>query len=918
MIVDKNPPEINVDQLMQRIREEPSRGSPYAAPSSARVSVSPNTPDLREIAAALGRIVSDVSPPSPIRLSLPEPLGQPMPAPFHTNKEADYHLRDFLAYDGADFVSAAYQAMLQRDVDEDGLNCYLAMLQEGASKVEILGRIHKSLEGKQRRTRVRGLTLPYVLDSISRWPMIGRVVGIAAAIWNLPVAERRNRRLSFELAHRLEQSELYAAQTARSVHEALRTLQHAQNLLSETTTRLAGRTHLSAVQQALTETIGSLQVLQRATANKVDQELLDHRIGEILAQIDKKAEHASLVATNRQIQSVFETKADRAELDRWAGEFAASVGTIKGIKADTEELAQLRIAIAGVAQSVAEIRDSKAESVALQNIHEILLRAMETKTERHEVTALTNHLVALLEHRATKDELQPLYLSLDKASDAIHNLRLSKADSSEFDGLRREVEKEWTIALDRISKAIQDLANTKADQGAIATLRTEFSAALNDSTNAAGAALQVSVSELDRRLDALRHSKAEQAAVTDLRLEVVAAETAIQACMKELERKLGVLDQSKAAQTTFDAFKIEAMGEIEQTRRHWSDRLEQLAAAKTDHLILEAAKSEVAASIEQVRRHWNDRLDQVAVAKADRAIVDTVKREVAASIERNHQSTTEALNTALLSVNSRTQDLKRHVLDQERRVGLLLEETRKRFPATITKKQIRAMRTEDDHHLDAMYASFEDQFRGTRTDIRQKQSIYLPYVRKAKAGTSDAPVLDVGCGRGEWLELLRDEGFIAKGIDINRVFLDGCRELNLDVSEQDALTFLRELKRDSVGVVTSFHMIEHLEQRTLIALLDETFRVLRPGGVAIFETPNPRNLVVGSCNFYLDPTHKRPLPPDLSRYLLEARGFSKIDVLEIHPSGPEVMVSEGAQAVRDALNFILHSSQDYAVLGWKA
>jgi O-antigen chain-terminating methyltransferase len=257
------------------------------------------------------------------------------------------------------------------------------------------------------------------------------------------------------------------------------------------------------------------------------------------------------------------------------------------------------------------------------------------------------------------------------------------------------------------------------------------------------------------------------------------------------------------------------------------------------------------------------------------------------------------------------------VLDQDRRLGLLLEEARKRLPKPISVSQIATMLTEEDHRLDAMYASFEDQFRGTRDDIRRRQAIYLPYVQEAKGGSALAPIIDIGCGRGEWLELLRDEGLVAMGVDLNRIFLDGCRGLNLDVTEQDAIEFLRQRKRDSVGVVTSFHMIEHLEHRMLIALLDETFRVLRPGGIAIFETPNPRNVVVGSCNFYLDPTHKRPLPPELSRYLLEARGFSKVEVKELHPCNTEQMVSEGVKEVKDMLNRMFYSSQDYAVIGRK-
>jgi hypothetical protein len=152
---------------------------------------------------------------------------------------------------------------------------------------------------------------------------------------------------------------------------------------------------------------------------------------------------------------------------------------------------------------------------------------------------------------------------------------------------------------------------------------------------------------------------------------------------------------------------------------------------------------------------------------------------------------------------------------------------------------------------------------------------------------------------------------------LNRVFLDGCRELQLDVVERDAVTYLREQSPNSLGVVTSFHLIEHLPHKALIALLDAAFRALRPAGLVILETPNPRNLQVGSCNFYLDPTHRNPLPPELMRYLLEARGFVQIEIVELHPMSPEKQISDGAPAVVDTLNRFLFSAQDYAVIGKK-
>src|SRR5262249_52921207 len=150
---------------------------------------------------------------------------------------------------------------------------------------------------------------------------------------------------------------------------------------------------------------------------------------------------------------------------------------------------------------------------------------------------------------------------------------------------------------------------------------------------------------------------------------------------------------------------------------------------------------------------------------------------------------------------------------------------------------------------------------------------YLRLVREAGFGTAAAPVIDIGCGRGEWLEALRDNGLIGKGIEINRVFIDMCRGRGFEVIEGDAIENLKAMPNDYAGVITSIHLVEHLPFERVIALLDEARRVLRPGGLLVLETPNPENLAVGSRSFYVDPTHRNPLPPETLRWFVEARGF---------------------------------------------
>jgi O-antigen chain-terminating methyltransferase len=228
-----------------------------------------------------------------------------------------------------------------------------------------------------------------------------------------------------------------------------------------------------------------------------------------------------------------------------------------------------------------------------------------------------------------------------------------------------------------------------------------------------------------------------------------------------------------------------------------------------------------------------------------------------------------------------------------------------------------ATREDPDHLLDDLYVSFEDTFRGTREDIKKRVEVYLPYIRDAGAGTAEAPVLDIGCGRGEWLELLEDNGLAASGVDTNRISSAYCRERGLVVAEVDNLDHLRGLESASIGAVTAIHVIEHIPFPKLMLLFDEVRRVLKPGGVAIFETPNPENLVVGACNFWYDPTHQQPLPPEPMRFVLDNRGFTRVEILRLHPMTDMSRLTEASNALPAAIAERFYGPQDYALVGYK-
>ncbi|HEX8845856.1 MAG TPA: methyltransferase domain-containing protein [Pyrinomonadaceae bacterium] len=220
--------------------------------------------------------------------------------------------------------------------------------------------------------------------------------------------------------------------------------------------------------------------------------------------------------------------------------------------------------------------------------------------------------------------------------------------------------------------------------------------------------------------------------------------------------------------------------------------------------------------------------------------------------------------------------------------------------------------SEARRRLEEFFVLFTDEFRGAREEVKEGFKVYLPLL---KAAGVDKGVLDIGCGRGEWLELLKEEGIAARGVEINSLLADEARVRGLEVIVEDALMYLRELPFESLNVVTGFHFIEHLRFETLMELLDEIARVLRPNGLLIFETPNPKNLVVGACNFYSDPTHVKPLFPETVRFILSNRGFADVSIQYVNPVGGSPFKDESESS--QALDSWFYSPRDFAVVGRK-
>jgi SAM-dependent methyltransferase len=295
------------------------------------------------------------------------------------------------------------------------------------------------------------------------------------------------------------------------------------------------------------------------------------------------------------------------------------------------------------------------------------------------------------------------------------------------------------------------------------------------------------------------------------------------------------------------------------------------------------------------------------------AFLDTLRETITRQLEDLAQQLATALQGLQVEVASQSRERRA----QERHLTRLLDEVRKHLSDPLPQELLQASPRKEQRSLDTFFAAFDERFRGTRTNIKEQLRVYLTPLKEAKIGTSGSPIVDLGCGRGEWLELLQEEGMQGIGVEHNRVLVDECRQAGLNVVERDILTYLCALPDSSVSGVTGFHIIEHLPFEVLLDLFDETVRVLQPGGVAIFETPNPQNVLVSTLGFYNDPTHRTPLPSTLLKFIAEVKGLQHIKLLQLHPFPETHKVQEAGLEVARRFNELFYGPQDYGLVGWK-
>ena len=216
---------------------------------------------------------------------------------------------------------------------------------------------------------------------------------------------------------------------------------------------------------------------------------------------------------------------------------------------------------------------------------------------------------------------------------------------------------------------------------------------------------------------------------------------------------------------------------------------------------------------------------------------------------------------------------------------------------------------------DAFYVALEDHFRGSRDVVAERQRNYLEHL----PGVIDVahPIVDLGCGRGEWVRVLTEQRIPALGIDSNEVCITECRELGLPVECDDLVSFLENRPDSSVGTYTLFQVLEHLPFPVLLDSLRHMKRTLVPGGIIIAEVPNAKNLRVSAGTFWIDPTHQRPLFPELLIFLAEEVGFTNARGLYVNDMSPKFDLTSLEVGPRIALERLLEAvdtAGDFALI----
>jgi O-antigen chain-terminating methyltransferase len=290
-----------------------------------------------------------------------------------------------------------------------------------------------------------------------------------------------------------------------------------------------------------------------------------------------------------------------------------------------------------------------------------------------------------------------------------------------------------------------------------------------------------------------------------------------------------------------------------------------------------------------------------------REIMRQQHAEFSASLRQQHAEFTASLSRSVAELQQQLwADFAKVRREYEALIHTELRLVRQKAFSSAAPAQAGSERPGSTSEIDFDYARFADRFRGTEEYVRERQRFYLPYFRDCRS------VLDIGCGRGEFLELLREGGIPARGVDLDPESVALCRTKGLDVQVADVFQSLAGEPDGAFDGIFAAQVVEHMAPAQVAALLKLCASKLRQGGVLALETPNPECLAIFATHFYLDPTHQRPIPPALMTFYFEEYGLGGVEVHRLSPAAESMPpVRQLPEGFRNAF----FGGLDYAIIG---
>ena len=739
--------------------------------------------------------------------------------------------------------------------------------------------------------------------------------------------------------HRLKRFGLALRERESAALAAMRALQHRVDALTEYADSTQSTFHalnhrmekLTRQNEYLFRQLDALSTVSDAMAAQL-RLLPRHatRLDQTEAQIQAlQVEHYRLQVEHNQAKSkLAETGASATTVSqRLAGRLAElELAQIRQQSMELElatvdQVDELRGTISGHGAAVAAVA-SRLDTV------EPALDALTLDVKRASValqTSITVNSTAQLRLREKQDSLEASAENTRERVSAVEAIveELGSADSEtaeQVETLRAEVAADMELA-------------TSQTTTSLCRLRKELTEALKHTRTEVETTIDDQLGHMTPRLDQLRASLDRVETATRVRAENLNDRfSALQHQVTDLA--------GSAADPEAERQRLAAAVNAELEQTHLAERQKELAARlegveeefRQTASLYRSGGDDLAGTLELLRSQVADLAGSVPglaarqqeielrVQSADGGVKLDAIEGALNDVRSRLESTASAYSGLSVNLSGRMAELGRliqatrqSVRLNETRLSMLGEQARKRLPEPFDAEQIEAVSQIAGRDFDSMYVAFEDLYRGTREEIMARQSVYVPLIREAGVGTPIMPLFDLGCGRGEWLELLNSNGFTVYGVDSNEVMVGITRSLGLEVKKSEALAWLRAQPDSSAGAITTFHMLEHIPFDAILQFFEESLRVLKSGGLLLFEVPNPNNLLVAARDFYNDPTHIRPLPAGMMRFVAENRGFCNVEIREVNPAPNHLHLPETADGVGQLLNQLLYGPQDYSI-----